>query len=98
MTFPTDDEIDKYYENVQKVSSFLSKLKGKKLLILEPEFNKDSVLSSEEKSKKFASIMSKSIDIVKAKNSYVFVSLCMTDTGNRGENQKWKNVVMKIVH
>jgi hypothetical protein len=88
MSFPTDDEINKYYDNVQKVSSFFSKLKGKKVLILEPEFNKDSVLSSEEKSKKFASIMSKAIDIIKSDNSDVLFSLCMTDTGDRGENQQ----------
>jgi hypothetical protein len=90
ITFPTDDEIDKYYENAKKVALFLSKLKGRKIIIFEPEFNKNSVLSTEEKSKKFALTISKAIDIIKEKNPDILVSLCMMDTGNRGENQKNK--------
>jgi hypothetical protein len=85
-TFPTDSEIENYYENVKKVSSFLSKLKGKKLLILEPEFNKNSVISSEENAKKFALIISNAIDTIKNENSDIFFSLCMADTGSRGAN------------
>jgi hypothetical protein len=90
MNFPTDEEIDKYYENVNKVANFLNKLNGKKILIFEPEFNKNSVLSSEEKSKKFASIISNAIEIVKNKNKDILISLCMMDTGSRGQNQAYE--------
>jgi hypothetical protein len=84
---PSDEEIDKYYENAKKVANFLSKLKGKKIIVMEPEFNKNSILNSDEKSKKFAEIISNAIDIIKEKNPNILVSMCMMDTGNRGEDE-----------
>jgi len=84
--FPTDGEIDEYFDNVRKLSLFLSEIKGQKLLIFEPEFNKHSVISDSTQAKKFASIISQAIDIVKSNNSNVLISLCMTDTGSRNEN------------
>jgi len=86
---PTDDEQTKYYANVEKVANFLSKLHGKIYFIFEPEFNKNFLTSDANKSKKFAEIISKAIDIVKAKNPNILVSLCMMDTGNRGVNQTY---------
>ena len=86
---PGDEELKYYYENVQRVSNFISKLHGNILLIFEPEFNKYFLTSSEENSKAFANIISKAIDIVKSQNPDTLVSLCMMDTGIRDVNQNW---------
>jgi hypothetical protein len=88
--FPTDEEINNYYQNAQKVAEFLSKLNGKKIIIFEPEFNKNSVLNNENNTNKFISIISKAIDIIKEKNPDILVSLCMMDTGDRGENKTYE--------
>jgi len=88
---PTNDELSEYYNNVEKVANFLSKLHGKIYFIFEPEFNKSFLTSDENKSKQFAKIISKAIDIIKTKNPNILISLCMMDTGNRGESETYKN-------
>ena len=69
-----------------KVANFLNELNGTKILIMEPEFNKNVILESEENQHLFASILGSAIDVVKANCSDILFSLAMTDTGNRGVN------------
>ncbi|CAA6817084.1 MAG: Endo-1,4-beta-xylanase A, partial [uncultured Sulfurovum sp.] len=83
---PTQTEIDAYYANNAKVSNFLSQLNGEKMIIMEPEFNKNAIVNSTESQNAFASIMSTAIDNVKVNNADMLVSLCMTDAGSRGAN------------
>ncbi len=80
---PNTLESDEYREDNERLSSFLSKLKGKKLLILEPEFNKKSVLKDEETKLGFAEIIRDAIITIKAKNSDTLFSLAMMDRGRR---------------
>jgi len=81
---PSSDEIKLYHEDNKRLKILLDKVQGEKLLILEPEFNKQVVLDN---AKEFSDIISDAIDILKSDNT--LVSLCMTDTGNRGEKQTY---------
>ncbi len=81
---PTEREIEEYYTNNQKLKTFLDKIEGHKLLILEPEFNKQAVLDNADD---FVTIMSSAIDTIKDES--MSLSLCITDTGNRGANQTY---------
>jgi hypothetical protein len=51
---------------------------------MEPEFNKNEILSLETTQHQFASIIGSAIDTIKANTSDVYFSLAMTDTGSRG--------------
>jgi len=82
---PNDTQIDEYMADNQKFRTFLDKVDGYKLVIMEPEFNKQSVLDNQEQ---FIKIMSDAID--KIKDDTTAISLCMTDTGNRGVNQTYE--------
>ena len=86
---PDEGEISAYYQHNIKIANFLKKLKGKKIVIMEPEFNKNIVVDVEANQYKFASIISKAIDNIKSNTSDVLFSLCMMDTGNRGENETY---------
>ncbi len=86
---PSESEKAEYAEDNQKVATFLNKLSGTKLLILEPEFNKEAIVSSDSNQHEFASIMSSAIDTIKSNTTGVLFSLAMMDTGNRGENQTY---------
>ena len=83
---PSETEIAAYHVNNAKVSNFLSQLNGEKMIIMEPEFNKNAIVSTTESQDSFASIISTAIDNVKVDNSELLVSLCMTDAGSRGES------------
>ena len=83
---PTEEELVAYKKNNQKLSDFLSKLNGKKMIIMEPEFNKSLITSNEENANTLAQIIADAIDTIKVNNQSLLVSLCMTDTGNRNEN------------
>ncbi len=83
---PSSDEVDAYHQNNEKLSHFLAQFEGEKMIIMEPEFNKPAVLSSEENQEQFASILSTAIDTVKVDNDSMLVSLCMTDAGSRDRN------------
>jgi len=85
---PTDEEIEKYYNAAEIFANYLSKLNGKKIIIIEPEFNKNFIVEDENNSKKMAQIFSKAIDIIKTQNPDAKFSLCMMDTGKRDENLK----------
>lgn len=78
-----------YRDDYIRVATLLNQLHGKKILILEPEFNKNSVLSSEANQREFASIIGEAIDYIKDNTIDVLFSLAMTDTGNRGVNQTY---------
>jgi len=81
---PNSTEVDDYKKDNLKLKAFLDKIQGNKLLIMEPEFNKQSVLDN---SQDFVSIISDAIDRVDSNDT--LISLCMTDTGNRGVNETW---------
>jgi hypothetical protein len=80
---PSDSDIQAYYQDVGKFADFISQLKGEKIVIIEPEFNKPYI-SNPSYAKKMADVYSKAIDILKAKDNEIKVSLCMMDTGSRG--------------
>ena len=82
---PSEQKRDDYAQDNIRVADLLSKLDGKKIIIMEPEFNKQDVIKDEATQHKFASILSKAIDIVKAQNpDDLLVTLSMMDTGSRG--------------
>ncbi len=87
---PTVDEQIAYGVDNQRVADFLSKLNGTKFLIMEPEFNKNSILESETTQHKFASIIGLAIDTIKANTKDVYFSLAMTDTGSRAVSSTYE--------
>jgi hypothetical protein len=78
-----------YAEDYERVVTFLNKLNGKKILIMEPEFNKQNILSSESNQHEFATIIGDAIDYIKSNTTDILFSLAMTDTGNRGVNSTY---------
>jgi len=82
-SLPTQENITAYHFDNAKFASFLAKLKGTFIVIMEPEFNKYVVTKSKDNQHKFASIISDAIDIIKEKNSKALFSLCMSDKGRR---------------
>ncbi|CAA6805744.1 MAG: Endo-1,4-beta-xylanase A [uncultured Sulfurovum sp.] len=82
---PTQTQIDAYVQNNQRVSNFLSQLNGQKIIIMEPEFNKNAILATQATQDEMASILSTGIDNIKNNNANLLVSLCMTDAGSRSE-------------
>jgi len=81
---PSASKQKKYLEDNKRIVTFLNKLKGTKFLIMEPEFNKRSIVSSVDNQHKFASIIALAIDTIKVNTKDVYFSLAMTDTGSRG--------------
>jgi hypothetical protein len=86
---PDDAKKAEYATDNQKVVEFLNKLNGTKLLIMEPEFNKENILSSETNQHEFATIIGDAIDSIKSNTSDVLFSLAMTDTGSRSVNSTY---------
>jgi len=82
---PSDEDIQTYYQDTQKFADFISELKGEKIVIVEPEFNKPYIFDSDN-AKKMAEVYSNAIDILKSTDKEIKISLCMTDTGNREVN------------
>ena len=82
---PNDEQVQAYYEHNKKVVKYLSQLKGKKLIIMEPEFNKQSVVTnpSTQDQEAFADMLGGAIDTLRAGISDVAFSLSMMDTGVR---------------
>jgi hypothetical protein len=79
------NDTQSYYDDVKRLKTFLTKLHGTKLLIMEPEFNKENILNNPQE---FIETMKNAIDIVKDKE--ILISLCMTDTGNRSVNETYE--------
>ncbi|WP_457562386.1 hypothetical protein [Caminibacter pacificus] len=86
---PTQDEIDDYYQAADTFANYISKLKGEKIIIIEPEFNKNFIVNDENNSKTMAGIFSNAIDIIKSKVKDAKFSLCMMDTGKRNANETY---------
>ncbi|WP_281950461.1 hypothetical protein [Nitrosophilus kaiyonis] len=68
----------KYFLHLKKFSNFLKKIKGKKIVILNPEFNQNDIY----KSKKFNTILIKSIKILKEDNKNTLIGFCLGDFGD----------------
>jgi len=82
---PSNEKVQAYYEHNKKVVEYLSQLNGKKLIIMEPEFNKWSVVThpTQEDQEAFADMLGGAIDTLRAGISDVAFSLSMMDTGVR---------------
>jgi len=87
--FPSDDKVNDYKIDNIKVSNFLHKLKGQKIVIMEPEFNKNVIIEKIENQHKLASIISDAIDKIDSNSSDILYSLCMTDRGRRDINSEF---------
>jgi hypothetical protein len=81
---PTATEQRAYKADNERLVTFLNKLNGTKFLIMEPEFNKNSILASDATQHDFATVIGSAIDTVKAGTQDVYFSLAMTDKGSRG--------------
>lgn len=86
---PNSAKQAEYTQDNEKVVTFLNKLNGTKLLIMEPEFNKQNILATEANQHEFASIIGKGIDLIKSNTSDILFSLAMTDTGSRSQNRTY---------
>jgi len=78
-----DSHKQKYMQDVIRMATFLKKFHGDKLLLLEPEFNKNDILDDEQERKLFVEIMQEAIDKVKSIATRAYISLTMMDTGSR---------------
>ena len=87
---PSRDEIEDYYRAADTFANHISKLQGEKIIIIEPEFNKNFIINDENKSKTMADIFSNAIDIIKSKVKNAKFSLCMMDTGKRDADKTYK--------
>jgi len=67
-----------YLNDLKRFSNFLTKIKGPKFIILNPEYNENGM----NKSKKFDILQAKSILIIKEKNPKAKVGICLGDFGN----------------
>ena len=81
---PIAQDIVEYQLDNKRLKTFLDKIEGYKLLIMEPEFNKQTVLDD---ATSFITMISDAISILDD-NSTLF-SLCMSDTGKRGVRQTY---------
>ena len=84
---PSREREEEYALDNSRLARFLEQLQGKKMLIMEPEFNKQSVLQDETTQHHFAHILSQAIETVKVKNPALLVALSMMDTGSRNVNE-----------
>jgi len=82
---PDADTTQEYYTHNQKVLKFLQKLKGKKIVIMEPEFNKNSVVHTptQEEQETFAKTLAQAIDTLRGGTEDTLFSLSMMDAGLR---------------
>jgi hypothetical protein len=85
---PNDTQIQDYYRAAETFAEYISKLKGEKIIVIEPEFNKNFIVDDQNNSKKMAEIFSNAIDIIKSKVNDAKFTLCMMDTGKRDANEK----------
>jgi hypothetical protein len=85
---PTQEEIDTYYTDVQRFTDLIKGVNGHKIVIMEPEFNKQPVLNDPTT---FINFISIAIDTVKTNDKNTTISLCMTDTGNRSSTRTYES-------
>ena len=72
-----------YLEDVKRVATFIKQFNGDKLFILEPEFNKENILTDLNLRDIFIDTINKAIDILKSEDKNIYISLAMMDTGSR---------------
>ena len=79
-----DEEMaERYTQNTQKLANFLEQFEGIKLVIMEPEFNKASIINSKANTQRFIKVLENALETLKTQIPNSYYSLCMTDTGNR---------------
>lgn len=81
---PTGETLSNYHKDNERVAQFLQQLKGTKLFIMEPEFNKDAIMESSSTKQAFAMIIEQGIETIEQNVSDIYFSLCITDRGRRG--------------
>ncbi len=84
-----DATVQKYAADNQKLSTFLQKLTGTKLVIMEPEFNKDAIIDSLTLSTKLTQAIGSAIDTLRTDANDTYFSLCMIDKGNRSSEETY---------
>jgi hypothetical protein len=67
-----------YFEELEKFAKFLQKIKGKKIVILNPEYNENGMQSS----RNFDILQAKSILLIKKYDKNTLVGICPGDFGN----------------
>ncbi len=82
------DHKDDYARDVTRVATLLKHLHGTKLLILEPEFNKASVVNHPDTQASFVTTLSHAIDTLRSALPDTYFSLAMMDTGRRNAQTK----------
>jgi len=85
---PSAIEAQEYLQDANRLALFLSELRGKTLIVMEPEFNKNSVTFSTATQEEFALLLANAIDTIKAKNTQALFSLAMIDKGSRKSYEK----------
>jgi len=83
---PSDAEVSEFMADVERVILFLKKLRGKKILIFEPEFNVPAIVDDPVAGEEFARVMKRAIEKVRSEVPDLLISLCMMDSGNRNAN------------
>lgn len=83
---PSGALLEAYYQDTHRVSRFMQGLKGTKLLIMEPEFNKEEIVKNDASMRAFAKVMVQGIENIEHNVSDIYFSLCMTDKGRREAN------------
>ncbi|MDQ7038800.1 MAG: hypothetical protein Q9N26_06335 [Aquificota bacterium] len=84
---PSDTEVEEFMADVDRVILFLRKLKGRKILIFEPEFNVPGIVDDPVAGEEFAGIMETAVKKVRSEVPDVLISLCMMDSGSRDLNE-----------
>jgi len=69
---------EKYFRTLSKFSKYLQKIKGKKIIILNPEYNENGM----NESKKFDILQAESILLLKKENPNALVGVCLGDFGD----------------
>jgi len=80
---------ENYLQNAKKVGNFLKDLNGSIALIMEPEFNKRSIIYSKENAKIFAQIIKDAILEIKKISPNILISICPMDTGKRNSTTSY---------
>ena len=80
-----DSDLSAYYADAKRLKDLLSQLHGTKIVIMEPEFNKENILADPQP---FIEAMRGAMDILDDKE--ILLSLCMTDTGSRSEDETYE--------
>jgi len=81
------NDLESYAIDNERLGTFLKKINGMKLLIMEPEFNKNHIIDNASSRNQFIEAMRSAIDTIKQEDNSTYFSLSMTDTGSRNSNR-----------